>query len=76
MEYAIIFLPLIGSILGYLGKSLIKFFSEIVTSLFVFISAILSIVLVDLIIDIAYIVRSSKIDMTLYGVFISLVDAI
>ena len=43
MEYAVIFLPLIGSIIGYLGRSLIKYFSEIVTSLFVSISAILSI---------------------------------
>ncbi len=45
MEYAIIFLPLIGSIVGYLGKSLIKYFSEITTSLFVSISGILSIIL-------------------------------
>ena len=45
MEYAIIFLPLIGSIIGYLGKSLIKYFSEITTSLLVSISAILSIIL-------------------------------
>jgi NADH-quinone oxidoreductase subunit L len=45
MEYAIIFLPLAGSILGYLGKSLIKYFSEITTSLFVSISAIFSIIL-------------------------------
>ena len=45
MEYAIIFLPLIGSIIGYLGKSLIKYFSEITTSLFVSISSILSILL-------------------------------
>ena len=44
MEYAIIFLPLVGSILGYLGKSLNKFFSEIFTSLLVSISAILSII--------------------------------
>lgn len=43
MEYAIIFLPLIGSILGYLGKSITKYFSEISTSLLVSISAILSI---------------------------------
>ena len=43
MEYAIIFLPLIGSIAGYLGRSLIKHFSEITTSLLVSISAILSI---------------------------------
>ena len=45
MEYALIFLPLIGSILGYFGKSIIKYFSEITTSLFVSLSAILSIIL-------------------------------
>ena len=45
MEYAIIFLPLIGSILGYLGKSITKLFSEIFTSLLVSISAILSIII-------------------------------
>ena len=44
MEYAILFLPLFGSIIGYFGKSLTKFFSEIITSLFVSISAILSII--------------------------------
>ncbi len=44
MEYAIIFLPLIGSLIGYFGKSLTKYFSEITTSLFVTISAILSII--------------------------------
>ncbi len=44
MEYAIIFLPLIGSLVGYLGRSLTHYFSEISTSLFVSISAILSIV--------------------------------
>ncbi len=44
MEYAIIFLPLIGSIVGYLGKSAIKYFSEIITSLCVSSSAILSII--------------------------------
>ena len=43
MEYAILFLPLIGSLIGYLGRSLTKYFSEITTSLFVIISAILSI---------------------------------
>ncbi len=45
MEYAIIFLPLVGSILGFLGKSLIKYFSEITTSLFVSSSAVLSLIL-------------------------------
>ncbi len=44
MEYAIIFLPLIGSIFGYLGRSITNFFSEIFTSLLVSISAILSII--------------------------------
>ena len=45
MEYAVIFLPLFGAIIGYLGGSLLKFFSEIVTSLLVIISAALSILL-------------------------------
>ncbi len=45
MEYAIIFLPLIGCIIGYLGRSLTKFFSEITTSIFVSISSILSIII-------------------------------
>ncbi len=44
MEYAIIFLPLIGSILGYLGKKIFKLFPEILTSLSVTVSAILSII--------------------------------
>ena len=43
MEYAILFLPLIGSVLGYLGRSFTKYFAEISTSLFVSISAVLSI---------------------------------
>ena len=43
MEYAILFLPLIGSLIGYLGSSLTKYFGEICTSLFVSTSAILSI---------------------------------
>ncbi len=42
MSYAVIFLPLIGSIVGYLGRSLSKKFSEITTCVFVSISAILS----------------------------------
>tara|TARA_B100000963_G_scaffold355796_1_gene374717 strand:+ start:9277 stop:11184 length:1908 start_codon:yes stop_codon:yes gene_type:complete len=45
MEYAIIFLPLIGSIIGYLGKSISKYFSEISTSLLVCSSAILSLII-------------------------------
>ncbi len=43
MVYAIIFFPLIGSLIGYLGKSIYKYFSEIITSVFVVLSAILSI---------------------------------
>ena len=43
MEYAILFLPLIGSLIGYFGKSISKYFAEITTSLFVSISAVLSI---------------------------------
>ena len=45
MEYAVIFLPLFGAIIGYLGGSLLRYFSEIVTSLLVSISAVLSILL-------------------------------
>ncbi len=44
MEYAILFLPLLGAFIGYFGKKLSKSFSEITTSLFVCISAILSII--------------------------------
>ena len=44
MEYAILFLPLLGSFIGYLGRSLTKYFAEISTSLFVCISAVLSII--------------------------------
>ena len=45
MEYAILFLPLLGSIIGYFGRKLAKFFSEIITSFFVSISAILSLII-------------------------------
>jgi len=44
MEYAILFLPLLGSLIGYSGRRLTKSFSEIITSFFVSISAILSII--------------------------------
>ena len=44
MEYAILFLPLVGSLIGYLGKFISYFFSEVVTSLFTSIAAILSII--------------------------------
>ena len=45
MEYAVIFLPLVGSVIGYFGKSLTIFFSEIVTSLFTTIAALISLVI-------------------------------
>ena len=45
MEYAVIFLPLAGSIIGFLGRSLMRYFSEITTSLFVSISSIIAIIL-------------------------------
>ncbi len=45
MEYAVLFLPLIGSIIGYFGKSLGSFFSELITSFFVSVSAVLSILI-------------------------------
>jgi NADH-quinone oxidoreductase subunit L len=45
MEYAVLFLPLVGSILGYFGRSLSKWFAEITTSLLVSIAAVLSILI-------------------------------
>ena len=45
MEYAIIFLPLLGSIIGYLGRKLVKYFAEVTTSLFVSLSAFFSIII-------------------------------
>ena len=45
MEYAVIFLPLIGSIAGYFGKSLSKYFTEIITSFLTLLSAILAIII-------------------------------
>ena len=45
MEYAVIFLPLVGSVIGYFGKSLTIFFFEIVTSLFTTIAALISLVI-------------------------------
>ena len=44
MEYAILFLPLFGSLVGYFGKSLTNYFAEISTCIFVSISAILSMI--------------------------------
>ncbi len=45
MEYAVIFLPLLGSIFGYLSKYLGDYFSLIITNLFIFISSILAILI-------------------------------
>ena len=46
MEYLILFLPLIGSIIsGFFGKLIGDKISQILTSLFVSISAILSLVI-------------------------------
>ena len=45
MEYAAIFLPLAGAIIGYFGKSLNRLFAEVTTSIFVFVSAIFSILI-------------------------------
>ena len=45
MEYAVLFLPLAGSILGYFGRSIGKQFAEISTSFFVSIAAVLSIII-------------------------------
>ena len=44
MEYAILFLPLLGALTGYYGKFLGSLFSEIITTLLVSLSAILSII--------------------------------
>ena len=43
MEYAILFLPLVGAIIGYFGRSFSNYFAEITTSLLVSFSAVLSI---------------------------------
>ena len=43
MEYAILFLPLLGAIIGYFGRSFSSYFAEISTSFLVSFSAILSI---------------------------------
>ena len=45
MEYATVFLPLIGAIVSYFGKSLGNLFSQIISCFFIFISAILSILI-------------------------------
>ena len=43
MEYAILFLPLVGAIIGYFGRSFSNYFADITTSLLVSFSAVLSI---------------------------------
>ena len=43
MEYAILFLPLIGALIGYFGRTFTKYFAEISTSIFVSASAVLSV---------------------------------
>ena len=45
MEYAVLFLPLFGSIFGYLSKYFGDLLSQLVTTFFVCVTAILSIVL-------------------------------
>ena len=45
IEYAVIFLPLAGAILSYFGKNLGNSFSQIISSLFVLISAFLSLLI-------------------------------
>ena len=45
MEYAAIFLPLIGSFLGYYSKYIGEIFPLLITTLFVFISSIFSILI-------------------------------
>ena len=45
MQYAVLFLPLLGSILGYLSKYFGDLLSQLVTTFFVCVTAILSIVL-------------------------------
>ncbi len=45
MEYALVFFPLLGALIGYFGKSISALFSEIITSLLVSFSAILSLLI-------------------------------
>jgi NADH-quinone oxidoreductase subunit L len=45
MSYLIIFLPLIGAILGYSIKALGDRYTEVITTTFLFLSAILSIII-------------------------------
>ncbi len=45
MEYAVIFLPLVGSLIGYFGKSVHKYFTEITTSIFCILSSVFSLII-------------------------------
>ncbi len=45
MEYVVLFSPLLGAIIGYLAKYFGDLTSQLITTFFVFISAVLSIVL-------------------------------
>ena len=45
MPYSIVFLPLIGAILGYSMKPLGDRYSEVITTSFLFLSAILSVII-------------------------------
>ena len=55
MEYLILFLPLIGSLIsGFFGKLIGDKFSEILTSLFVSISAILSVFIFYKVLTVGY----------------------
>ena len=45
MEYAAIFLPLFGSILGYVSKYIGNIFPLLITTFFVFMSALFSILI-------------------------------
>jgi NADH:ubiquinone oxidoreductase subunit 5 (subunit L)/multisubunit Na+/H+ antiporter MnhA subunit len=45
MSYLIVFLPLMGALLGYSLKSLGDRYSEVITTSFLFISAVLSIII-------------------------------
>ncbi len=45
MEFAVVLLPLLGSILGYFGKKINIFFSQLITCLFIIVSAALSLLI-------------------------------
>jgi NADH-quinone oxidoreductase subunit L len=45
MEYAVLFLPLLGALVGFFGRNIFNFFCEITTSLFTLIAAIFAILI-------------------------------